>query len=89
MTIRTMLTRSEGLWWRVPCPGADAVRLGELIEGFAAIADVDETNRTVRLVRPLRFGDAETRIHEWATTHGYRVLPAVPAGIAARPRPVL
>jgi hypothetical protein len=86
MTVRTMLTRSEGLWWSVPCPGADALRLGELIEGFAAIADVDETNRTVRLVRPLRFGDAEARINEWARVHGYRVLPAA---IAARPRPML
>ncbi len=92
--VRCLMTLSAGHWHIVPAPGPEALRLGETIEGFAVLVDIDDSRRTVRLVRPLRYGNVEARLAQWARLHGYRVVPTAPARIGpavltARPRPTL
>lgn len=90
MTTRCLITLSEGLWWRIPDPSPDALAAAERFKGIAIIADVDETERTARLVRAIRC-DGPARLAQWCRLHRFRSLSPVPdaapspAAVAVRP----
>jgi hypothetical protein len=90
MIARCLITLSEGFWWRIADPSPDAIAAAERLDGIAFIADVDETNRTARLVRAIRC-DGPARLAQWCRLHRFRSLTPVPdaapppAAVAARP----
>jgi hypothetical protein len=89
MITRCLITLSDGFWWRIADPSPDAVAAAERLDGIAFIADVDEQERTARLVRAIRC-DGPARLAQWARLHRFRSLTPVPdvpspAAVAARP----
>jgi hypothetical protein len=89
MIARCLITCCDGFWWRIADPSPDALAAAERLDGIAFVADVDEQERTARLVRTIK-GDGPARLAQWARLHRFRSLTPVPdvpapAAITARP----
>ncbi|QXM25482.1 hypothetical protein KO353_04440 [Elioraea tepida] len=90
-----LITRDAetGFWHRIMSPQEDALDAAGRLEGVALLVDVDETARTVRLLRVIK-GDGPARLHQWARLHRYRVIAPEPAplpdplALASTPRPL-